>query len=297
MPVDDVYRPGGVPSPIFDFEEQRRAAQRAGLRVEPEKNRQVGGAGAWNWFVDGVLKGNHEPFPWPDWFSGGGGGSPVPSTAAEPKPGAAMPDPTKVATIPVPGAQPVPVDPMEQMFSDVARYRDLVAGLYPQPPSSDTDQQLIADDFANQELARTKLQAQLALAAGITSAGGGPWKDVGKGFIAAGAVYDDGFQRYQQALNSAAERAMGDQEAAYKSDVAITDAGLKLSAAERAAGREAVEARRQELIEFLKETKPDTGEFGLTEENAGPFYDWLIRYDKYLRSGIVPVPVADPEGQ
>jgi len=63
-----------------------------------------------------------------------------------------------------------------------------------------------ADAYAQQELKRTKALAQLALAAGVTSAGGGAWQQVGQGFANAAGAYDQGFRRYQQALQNSADR-------------------------------------------------------------------------------------------
>lgn len=96
-------------------------------------------------------------------------------------------------------------EPQRDYYSDA---QEFIKKFYPgvfEPSFVNPDQQK-ADAFAEKEMQRTKLLAQLALASGITAGGGGMWRDVGRGFGNAAAVYGAGFARYQNALQQSADR-------------------------------------------------------------------------------------------
>jgi len=118
-------------------------------------------------------------------------------------------------------------DPIESI---VKRITDLI-GTRP----SDSEAQKRADAYAADDLRRTKYLAQLALASGVTSAGGGNWKDVGVGFGRAAAVYDQGFSRYQDALQGAADREFKSANQRFADKASVVNSAFDIYNANRAA--------------------------------------------------------------
>lgn len=134
-------------------------------------------------------------------------------------------------------------------------------------------QQDRADQFAERELKRTALLAQLAFASGVTASAGGSWKEVAKGFNNAGAIYDTGFLRYQTALQKGADRyqKMADQK--YDDDTAIFTAAATLSMEQQKLAQKEREARWENLWRSLEGMKPDAGDYGSVDPNAQALND------------------------
>lgn len=114
-----------------------------------------------------------------------------------------------VNATPAPNAAPAKEDPIDRLLS-------LLEAPDPANPKQDK-----ADQFADREMKRTALLAQLAFASGLTKAGGAGWQEVGEGFSAAAGVYDKGFQRYQSALQDSADRYAASNEKTQNKKIAI----------------------------------------------------------------------------
>ncbi len=201
---------------------------------------------------------------------------------------APTPRPEQVAPPPV--AAP-PVDPNAAVQNGIADKRALLDQVFPQRDMSTTPEQARANDFAQREMERTNLLAQLAFASGLTAAGGGSWEKIGKGFAAAGQTYDQGFERYNKALQTAADQVAKSRDVRYGDELTRSEAAFKLYADEQKQGataaREADERQYNKGAEFFKTTKPT--DFATPEE----FQDWNRRYQYFLRTGIFLNDVAD----
>lgn len=136
-------------------------------------------------------------------------------------------EPTELAPVEVPA-----VDPQTQMIEDLKRQKALVDQIYPQRPV-DANAYQEAEQYAAAERERAKALAQLAFFGAVTQGAGGSWEGVGRGFLAAGQVYGQGFERYQNALNAKAKRMVEGREQKYSDDMARSDAALKLYGAEQ----------------------------------------------------------------
>ncbi len=217
-------------------------------------------------------------------------------TAAPPvaQPPAAEGDIYLQPTAPIPTARPeiadapavTPTSTEEDMLAEIRKRRELLDGLFPQRDTGTSPEQARADADAEKDRDRTKLMAPLAFASGLTAAGGGHWEEIGKGFASAGAVYDAGFQRYQQTLQSAADRALKKQDMIYKDDLNRTEAAIGLYQEEKTAGREAVEKRRKEYADFFKTSKPEVND--MNPGDPEEMNNWRRRYEYYIQTGEFP---------
>jgi hypothetical protein len=217
--------------------------------------------------------------------------STVPGSPAIPNPNAApvpAPDPTLPQTAPVPygpdtaptstevatqvaAASPGPVD--EDMHDKLDKLLQTLG--YPAAPDTSNPKQAAADAYAAHEMDRTKLLAQLAFAGGLTASAGGQWEDVGKGFIAAGNVYDKGQERYLKALQNSADRYSENKKeqygyAAKKAGIMadLYTAGEKQKMDQAKLVRDAAKDRQDILIRQLGLTdpKPAAGEITTPEQ-------------------------------
>jgi hypothetical protein len=229
-------------------------------------------------------------------FGGGGGGTP------EAK--AIPPGSNTLATTNLPGVDYGPAAVPENSASTASpttpsvgdqlqQYKDFINQIYPKADMSETPGQLRADKFAENEMKRTQLLAQLAMSSGILSQAG--YKDVANGFAAAGGVYDKGFQRYQNALMDSGDREMQRRDAGYKDDLVRSQAAYKLMADQTSINKEEIEKRRKENIDFLKEgsfPKPDQN--GLIDPTATQdrVDKWRRAYEYYLQTGKFVSPDA-----
>lgn len=166
--------------------------------------------------------------------------------------------------------------------------------MMPQRDMSVSPEQQEANAFAKRGLDRTALLARLAFAGGLTSAGGPGWDQIGRGFSAAGQVYDEGFERYHKALGDAAEQEMSRRETQYQDQMKQTELAYTSYANEAKAASEAAKEharRRKELFdlekELWKESKP--GEMASPEEMEA----WQRKELDIRRRAGLPINVAD----
>lgn len=151
-----------------------------------------------------------------------------PELPAEAGPPAEAAPPPAPATAPV---NPYAIDPAS-LTPDVQQWQEFLRGIMPQRPDT-SGAYKEAMDYANRDKERTRLLARLALASGITASAGGQWKSVAQGLSAAGAVYDDGFKRYQQTLEKAAQRDVDNANQAYEEEAGIAESAFKAALAGR----------------------------------------------------------------
>lgn len=184
---------------------------------------------------------------------------------------------------PPPAAAPMETPQPPSLMDQIAQQRAFIDQLFPKRDMSDTQQQQTSDAFAQKELERTRLMAQLALSAGITAGAGAGFEEVGRGLAAAGSVYGKGFDRYQQALQAGADRAAKLRDVQYGDELMRQETALKLYQQNAETQREGIERRRQEVLQMLQKTKPEAGEFGTPDpaETAA----WLKRYERYILTG------------
>lgn len=208
---------------------------------------------------------------------------------------------TELAPVNVPAEKPQDITPQptpvaatdspqpQSMEQAIAAYKAQLSGMYPafdynaQTPS---EQALIADQEKDRQ--RTKLLAQLALSAGIAGAGGGPWESVGKGLAAAGGVYDDGFQRYQKALEGRAQREMSRREAQYKDDFKRTELAADMYSDNISAKQKQATEEKSNILKYFETTKPDIKPNDLGEvapEQIDKWNEWNKRYRRFVTTG------------
>ena len=104
---------------------------------------------------------------------------------------------------------------------------------YPDLDFQNNPKQALADANAARDLERTAMLAQLQVAAGMVSGAGKSWEGLGAGFANAGAQYDKGFTKYQNALQDSADRYAEQQEKAMTYDTARRKAALDLYSSEQ----------------------------------------------------------------
>jgi hypothetical protein len=114
---------------------------------------------------------------------------------------------------------------------------------------SDDGRQAQADAELAKMQDRNRLLAQLAFAGGVVSGAGKQWEGIGKGFLSAAATYDEGFQRYQQALQDGADRATRKEDRDYELGISRNKAAFDYYNAARQDAR----ANAKEGREVLKE--------------------------------------------
>lgn len=185
--------------------------------------------------------------------------------------------------------EPAPDVPQEQPMTieeQLQQYKDFIKSVYPKQDTSDSDQQKRSDKFSEDGLKRARLMAQLALSAGITAQAG--FGDVAKGLAAAGTEYDQGFKRYQDALQDSADREMSKRDLNYRGDLLQSQAAYKLMTDQQTIGREAVEKHRAENMEFLKQGKPP-GELATTDPDLykKQYDEWYRKYGQYASTGVM----------
>lgn len=201
-----------------------------------------------------------------DYIVGGDEAGTIPGAAPTPviqpptiPPGLDRPNPGQVANpaeiVPAAPAVQAPVDPYQEAIDKLSKYFGSV-------PVANAAQQK-ADAYAERERNRTALLAQLAFASGLTSAGGAGWEQVGKGFAAAAGAYDDGFQRYHDALQKSADRYAEDANKAETRRLAIAKAGIDVVEAEKDRTRKTWEETMDSIDKrFGAEMDAATGDFG-----------------------------------
>jgi hypothetical protein len=156
-----------------------------------------------------------------------------PSEAPSTDPNAPATDPTTdpndpnyippIDTAGLPGSQEASTGALS--FDD---YLVKIQKAYPDLDFSNNPKQALADANAKRDLDRTALLAQLSLAAGMVSGAGKSWEGIGAGFADAGKQYGEGFKRYQDALQSAADRYADQQDKRMTYDMARRKAALDL---------------------------------------------------------------------
>jgi hypothetical protein len=156
-----------------------------------------------------------------------------PSEAPSTDPNAPVTDPTTdpndpnyippIDTAGLPGSQEASTGALS--FDD---YLVKIQKAYPDLDFSNNPKQALADANAKRDLDRTALLAQLSLAAGMVSGAGKSWEGIGAGFADAGKQYGEGFKRYQDALQSAADRYADQQDKRMTYDMARRKAALDL---------------------------------------------------------------------
>lgn len=190
----------------------------------------------------------------------------APATAPEPPPAFTVPPPKTVQVDPdrmvrpfvppppAPAAE-TPVDPYQEAIDKLSKYFGTVPVVNPKQDE--------ADAWAAREKNRTALLAQLAFAGGLTAAGGAGWEQVGKGFLAAGIAYDEGFQRYSDALQNSADQYSTAAERNETRRLAIAKAGIDLVESEKERQRKTWQDTLDSIDErFGKEMDAVGGDFG-----------------------------------
>lgn len=188
-------------------------------------------------------------------------------------------------------AQPA-VDPQQQMIEAIKQQRAMLDQLYPQR-SYENPKQAEADAYALDARERAAQMARLAFFAGITNAAGGNWTAVGQGLMAAGGAYDQGFQRYQQALQDIAGRSQTQSDQRYTDEVNRTNSAVnlyqeqqKMQLAREKLLQEQEEKRKREIMDrFELENKlMDGGDF-MTPDELEERKKNLRRFQKTYETG------------
>jgi len=195
-------------------------------------------------------------------------------------------EPIPVPTTP---AQPV-VDPQVQMIEQIKQQKAMLDQLYPQR-AYENPTQTQADAYGLDARKRAAQMAQLAFFAGVTQAAGGQWTAIGQGLMNAGAAYDQGFQRYQSALQDSATRSQTQNDQRYTDEVNRTNSAVNLyqsSQELRLKQQKEIEDRyresRKEIMERFKTEEPKMGDYPQPEDHAR-WEDWRKRYAASLESG------------
>ena len=136
--------------------------------------------------------------------------------------------------------------------ADLQTYIENLKTLYPKLDLTNPAQER-ADRYAAQEAQRTQALAQLAMASGMIASAGKSWQPGATGVMNAAQVYGEGFQRYQNALQSAADRYARQQQAQQQYQVGITDAGVKMYQTAVTQQREDVRAARKQQVDNINE--------------------------------------------
>lgn len=202
------------------------------------------------------------------------------------------PDAAKPQTATPEGQSAAPQDEM----SSLEDYLKMIDKFYPARPTQNP-YQAQADAYLAKEAERTRLLAQLALAAGLTAQGGPAFEGMSKGFAAAANVYGEGFARYQTALQDSADRYAKQRDEDYSTSIAKHDAAVKLYTSSREDARTRAEKRdkEQERIGKLFQNEFDLikgGEDGLGADPA-KFAEWQKRYQLWLKTGEYIPPLED----
>ena len=180
--------------------------------------------------------------------------------------------------------------PPAGVLDGINPYLKALQEFFPNPPTGNLAQQK-ADANAESEKRRTALLAQLAFASGLTSAGGGSWKEMGQGFAAAGQVYDQGFERYQAALQDSADRMQKQNNTAYETDIAKREAALKLYSGEKSLAADKQKEQSKLLMDSLELLFPKPGdEAAFNPEIAAERERKIARA---LHYGVIPFDVSD----
>ncbi len=148
-------------------------------------------------------------------------------------------------------------------------------------PTPDNPKQNEADAYAERQLSRDKMLAQLALAAGVARSGGAGWSDIAGGLEKAGGAYDAGFERYQSALQKSADRYAERQGKDMDFEKSIRLAGFEMDREELKAKREAQRDVRREALERITKGAEKNLEFG-TPKMSAEEYAMLSPEDKAI---------------
>jgi hypothetical protein len=153
---------------------------------------------------------------------------------------------------------PQPATPAaESPETNLERAIKLYNQLAPTPPSGMTEADRRMQEYAEKEMQRTKLMARLALAGGLTAAGGGSWTALGQGFMNAAQAYDSGHQRYLNALQSGAQMHRRQQQSDYENQLNRTNSVIDLytsfESADAKAAKAEADKRRQSRKDRLDE--------------------------------------------
>ena len=180
--------------------------------------------------------------------------------------------------------------PDELYLEEVERKRQMLDGLFPQRQTATAEQQAV-DNYAKKDMDRTALLARLAFASGLAKAGGAGWADIGQGLAAAGQVMDQGYARYHQALQNAADRAQKRLDTQYADEASRSSAAVELAAAERTARTDASEKERKRWLDYFGDLKP-SDEALLADPEA--YDNWRRRYEEFMFTGSTsPYGVTD----
>lgn len=183
----------------------------------------------------------------PGRWSGNKPPAPEPAAPETPAKPAAPEDPA--STIPPPPGMATGALTFGDMLKQMKEY-------YPDQNWNDNPAQALADANAKRDLERTSLLAQLSFASGIVSGAGESWKGLGAGFASAAGTYDKGFEKYQNALQSAADRYAHRQEQMMNYDNERRRAALTLYTNNQSLQTEywkTLNERKWELEKFNKE--------------------------------------------
>jgi hypothetical protein len=194
-----------------------------------------------------------------------------PNLLAPPTAGAPAFEPT---TPPAP-----PKTPEELYMEELQKKRAMLDTLFPERQVAPEQQK--ADDYAK-DMDRTAILARLAFASGLTRAGGGGWEDIGRGLASAGQVMDQGYSRYHQALQNAADRAQKQLDLRYADESARASAAVELASAERKARIEGGEKERKSWLDYFGDIKP-SDEALLADPEA--YDNWRKRYEEFMFTG------------
>lgn len=171
---------------------------------------------------------------------------------------------------PIPKNRPAPPTPDDQetttqqdAINDLETRLRVLKEFFPTPPERPAQP---VDQGSEKD--RMRYMAQLALAGGLTAAGGPGWRQIGQGFSNAASVYGRGFDRYQKAMQRQADLDYRDQVTQYEYDMKLRELALGQDQAaleRRQKNQDAMWKRRMEIFGGLE---GETDEFGLGVEDG-----------------------------
>lgn len=137
---------------------------------------------------------------------------------------------------------------------DIFDYYSTIDTLFPAYDTSNPKQDA-ADAYAERANERTALLAQLALGGAMVAGSGKSWEGMGKGFIGMAGMYDQGYERYQKALQTSADRYASTQKDAQGYDLAKRQAALELYTSGQTNARETAKDERDFLLRVATEDR------------------------------------------
>jgi len=195
-------------------------------------------------------------------------------------------DPNQPAVAPATGVEPPKLDTSGLPGTstetatgalDFTTYMKKIKEAYPDLDFSNP-KQAEADANARRDLDRTAMLAQLSLAAGMVKGAGVQWQGIGQGFENAGATYDKGYQKYQQALQDSADRYGKQMESQMTYDTARRQQALSMyTSAQTQAHEDArtmfTEKNKRDWEIYQETNKREAETVKMSHEDINKFFD------------------------